>query len=282
LSEQRVLAPQFHFENTAPRTEKDSVGAVHALSFGVRSCGRLMAQGSSQFETTLWSQVLLAGREPNSADGQRALARLCELYWYPVYAFIRGKGISPDDAKDLTQGFFHHILANDFLARADPERGRFRGFLLGAARNFISNEYDRARAQRRGGLAEKVPIDVASAEDWLSAQPSAGNDAALAFDKACAHALAHHALAQLEQEQTRAGKEALFAVLKGFLTEDRSPEDYDQIATKLNKSSGAVKVAVHRLRQRYGEILRKCVRDSVASPDMAEAELEYLFEVPRR
>lgn len=237
-----------------------------------------MAHGSPAFEPTLWSQVLLAGQEPDSQRGRRAVARLCEMYWYPVYASLRWKGFAPPDAEDLAQGFFQHVLSNGFFSRARPEVGRFRNFLLGAVGHYCANERERTAAQRRGGNIEKVSIDSVLAESWLSAEPTAANDATVAFDRAWATALLNHALVLLEAEQAAAGKAPVFAVLKVFLQRAAEPGEYDAIAKRLGLTKGAVAAATHRLNGRFGELVRKLVRDTVVDPEMADKEMHFLFD----
>lgn len=236
-----------------------------------------MAHASPAFEPTLWSQVLLAGQEPDSDRGRRAVARLCEMYWYPVYAALRRKGLSPHDAEDMTQGFFQHVLANGFFGRAKPEVGRFRNFLLGAVGHYFANEREKSLAQRRGGTATRVPIDAGVAEHWLSAEPTPANDAAAAFDRSWATALLDHALVQLEAEQRAAGKGEAFARLKVFLQRSAYPGEYDEIARALGLTKGAVAAAVHRLNGRFGEVVRQLVRDTVVDPEQAEGEMRFLF-----
>jgi RNA polymerase sigma factor (sigma-70 family) len=236
-----------------------------------------MPHGSPQFQTTLWSQVLLAARQPDSSGGQKAIARLCEIYWYPIYVFVRRKGVSPADAQDLTQGFFEHVLSNGFFARADPERGKFRNFMLGAVRNYLGDERDRRTTQRRGGLAEKIPIDASLAENWLSADPTPTNDPTRAFDRSWATALINHSLGALEKEQAALGKADQFKALKEFLQRTAAPGEYDLIAAQLGMKKGAVSVSVHRLSERLGELVRKSVRDTVVNPEMAEDEMNFLF-----
>jgi DNA-directed RNA polymerase specialized sigma24 family protein len=235
-----------------------------------------MAHGSPQFDSTLWSQVLLAAREPDSAGGRQALGRLCSAYWYPVYAYVRRRGASPDDAQDLTQGFFQHILSSGFFARVDPGRGKFRSFLLGAVGNYLGDERDKRMSQRRGGGREEIPIDATVGEQWLSVEPSAANDSTRAFDRSWATAVINNAMTALEREQVDAGKSQAFGGLKEFLQRPAMPGEYDEVAAKLNLSKGAVAATVHRLNERFGELVRKSVRDTISDPEMAEEELRFL------
>lgn len=236
-----------------------------------------MSSGSSEFETTLWSQILLVAREPQSVSGQKAAERLCEIYWYPIYAFVRRNGYSPADAEDLTQGFFAQVLGNGFFARADPERGRFRSFLLHAVGNYLSDQRDRARTQRRGGLSEKVPIDVTSAETWIAAEASPTTDAVRAFDRSWTMTVIDHAMKTLEREQAALGKTRHFEMLKEYLQRQAAPGEYDAVARQLGLSKGAVSVSVHRLSERLGELVRDTVRDTVVKPEMADEEMRFLF-----
>ncbi len=240
-----------------------------------------MANASPQFLTTLWNEVLLAGREPDSAAGREALARLCENYWYPVYAYIRRRGPPPADAQDLTQAFFAHILASGFFARADPAIGRFRNFLLGALRNFLATDHAKKNSQRSGGRHEKIPIDANLAEFWLSAEASPENDPTRAFDRSWANALIAQAVAALEREHTEAGRPAVFAALKEFLQRTAGPGEYDSVSRDLGMTKGAIAAAVHRMNRRFGELVRQAVRETVASPDLADEELKFLFSVLR-
>lgn len=240
-----------------------------------------MANASPQFLTTLWNEVLLAGREPDSSAGREALARLCENYWYPVYAYIRRRGASPEDAQDLAQGFFAHILTSGFFARADPAMGRFRNFLLGALRNFLATDHAKRNSQRSGGRRQKIPIDAELAEHRLAAEASPENDPTRAFDRSWANALIAQAVTALEREHAAAGRQALFAALKEFLQRTAAPGEYDTVSRELAMSRGAVAAAVHRMNRRFGELVRKAVRETVATPDMADEELKFLFSVIR-
>jgi RNA polymerase sigma factor (sigma-70 family) len=236
-----------------------------------------MSKGTPDFQTTLWSQVLLAARSPDSSNGKKAVAQLCEIYWCPVYAFIRRQGASLADAEDLTQGFFEQVLCNGFFTRADPDRGRFRNFLLNAVRNYLGDQHDRQKTQRRGGSAEKISINMELAESWLSADPSPTIDPIRVFDRLWATAVIDHSLRALEKEQASAGKAGHFELLKEFLQRSAAPGEYDAIAGRLGISKGAVSVSVHRLSERLGELVRKNVRDTVVKPEMADEEMKFLF-----
>jgi RNA polymerase sigma-70 factor (ECF subfamily) len=235
-----------------------------------------MGPGTPNFETTLWSQVLLAAREPDSAAGKKALARLCSVYWYPVYAFIRRRGTSPADAQDLTQGFFEHILSKGFLVRADASRGRFRSYLLGAVKNYLGGEREKKATQRRGGGAEELSIDATLAEQWLSVEPSAANDSTKAFDRSWASTVINGAIEKLEREQAVAGRAEVFLNVKEFLQRSAKAGEYDDLALRLDMSRSAVAATVHRLSERFGELVRSSVRETISDPEMAQDELRFL------
>jgi RNA polymerase sigma-70 factor (ECF subfamily) len=243
------------------------------------STGSLPAEGD-QFHTTHWSMVVRAqgvpaGLATGSTHAHAALARLCEVYWYPLYAFVRRQGHRPHDAQDLTQEFFARLLAKGWLADVQQERGRFRSWLLAAMKHFLSNEWDRLKAQKRGGRAEVISIDEAVAEGRYSDEPADTETAERLFDRRWALTLLERVLAQLRQEFVAEGKATHFDALKGTLTGDARA--YAEIARELNTTEGAIKVAVHRLRDRYRALIRAEVMQTVASPEDTEAELRHLL-----
>jgi len=227
------------------------------------------------FVTTHWSVVLAAGRsDPTGA--RDALARLCQTYWYPLYAYVRRLGNSPPDAQDLTQEFFARLLAKNYLAGADESKGRFRSFLLAALKHFLANEWDKARAQKRGGGQIPIPIDP-GAEISCGFEPADNTTAEKIYERRWALTLLAQVLRRLREEHVREGREKLFEQLKPTLTEASRTVRYAEIAVRLGTSEGAVKVAVHRLRQRYREVLRAEIADTVASPAEVEDEIRNLF-----
>jgi RNA polymerase sigma factor (sigma-70 family) len=235
---------------------------------------------ADQFHTTHWSLVVRAqGVSAGLADGSThahaALARLCELYWYPLYAFVRRQGHRPHDAQDLTQEFFARLLAKGWLAEVQQARGRFRSWLLAAMKHFLSNEWDRLKAQKRGGRATIISIDEATAEGRYRDEPTEEETAERLFDRRWALTLLDRVLAQLRTEFAAEGKATMFEALKGTLTGDARP--YAEIAQELGTSEGAIKVAVHRLRDRYRALIRAEVMQTVAGPEEAEAELRHLL-----
>lgn len=231
---------------------------------------------SPLFDTTHWSVVLTAG-QADTARARDALARLCQTYWHPLYAYVRRIGHSPHDAQDLTQEFFARLLAKNFLAGADESRGRFRSFLLASLKHFLANEWHKARAQKRGGGRAPISIDAATAETSIGFEPADITTAEKIFERRWALTLLEQVLRRLREEYVRDGKQKLFEQLKPTLTEASRAVAYAEIARRLDTTEGAVKVAVHRLRQRYREILRAEIAETVASPEAVEDELRNLF-----
>jgi len=228
------------------------------------------------FVTTHWSLVLSAGDQP-SPQAADALEKLCRAYWLPIYAFVRRQGRGPHDAQDLTQEFFARLLGKKSLAVADPARGRFRSFLLASLKHFLANEWDKARAQKRGGGQRLIPMDAADAETKCGLEPADPATAEKIFERRWALALLDQVLRRLREEYVRDGREKLFEQLKPTLTETSRLVRYAEMAARLGTSEGAVKVAVHRLRQRYREVLRAEIANTVAGPDEVEDEIRNLF-----
>jgi len=228
------------------------------------------------FATTRWSVVLLAGRN-NTERARTALAKLCQTYWYPLYAYVRRRNFSPHDAQDLTQGFFEQLLERQSLAKADPARGRFRAFILTAMKNFLAHERERARALKRGGGQEILSLDLAAAERRFSAEPVDAASPDKIFDRHWTLALLGEVLRKLETEHQKQGKGEMFAALKETLAGTRSELPYVELAIRLDWSEGAVKVAVHRLRKRYRDLLKAEISQTVAGPAEAEQEMRHLF-----
>ena len=226
-----------------------------------------------RFATTHWSMVVSAG-QGHAPEAGRSLAVLCENYWFPLYAFVRRAGHSPDDAQDLTQEFFARLLDKHFLAAADREKGKFRTFLLTAMKRFLANEYDRVRARKRGGGRTIVPLEGLEAR--YGREPADAVTPERIFEREWALSLLDQVLRRLQNEMTADGKAALFDALKGHLT-GRQPAGYAATAARLGMSEGAVKVAAHRLRRRYRELLREEIAQTVTSPEEIEEEIRDLF-----
>jgi RNA polymerase sigma factor (sigma-70 family) len=230
------------------------------------------------FATTHWSVVLSAGGH-DSAQSSKALEQLCRVYWYPLYAYARRRGSSVEDAQDLTQEFFARLIGRNWLARADRTRGRFRTFLLVAMERFLANEWDRARARKRGGGLPNLPLPLDTAETRYSAEPVDPRTPEQSFERRWAIALLDEVLRQLEEQQRAEGKDAQFAALKTCLVGNRAALPYKEIAAAAGLSEGAVKVTVHRLRQRYRELLRAEIAHTLTSAEDVDLEMRHLFRV---
>jgi RNA polymerase sigma-70 factor (ECF subfamily) len=225
---------------------------------------------------TRWSVVLAAGQRDSQA-GHDALDQLCRLYWRPIYLFVRRRGHPPEDARDLTQGFFAGLLAKDFLAGLAPSKGRFRTFLLAALKHYLANEWDKGRCQKRGGGQVLIPLEVGAEDGSAGLEPVDHQTAEVNFDRDWALALLGQVLGRLRQEYARDGKGDLFEGLKATLVEGGSGLPYAVIARGLGLSEGAVKVAVHRLRQRFRQLLREEIAHTLSRPEHTEEELRALF-----
>lgn len=241
-----------------------------------RSADSPASRRPAQFATTRWSVVLRAGRKDAAGAGE-ALARLCQTYWYPLYAQVRRRGYNAHDAQDLTQGFFARLIEEGTIARAAPERGRFRSFVLTTLKHYLTDEWEKTQTLKRGGGHQMVSFDADEAEQRFHAEAADTLAPDKAFDRQWAVVLLGEVLAQLEREHREAGKSAQFVVLKQALTGTRSGQPYVELAAKLGVTEGAVKVAVHRLRRRYRELLEAEIAHTVASPEEAAAELNHLF-----
>jgi RNA polymerase sigma-70 factor (ECF subfamily) len=227
------------------------------------------------FVTTHWSVVLAAGRS-DTTRAQAALARLCETYWYPLYAYLRRRGFSPEDSQDLTQEFLARLLAHNWVGDADRTKGRFRTFLLTALNRFLANEWDRAHTQKRGGDRAHVPLDTALAERRYQTEPASAASADQLYDRQWAMTLLDRALTRLSAEQEESGKAAEFAVLGPVLTAERGGIPYPTLARKLGVSETAARMAVHRLRKRFRDVFREEIAQTVA-PEEVEEEIRYLL-----
>ena len=229
-----------------------------------------------RFATTEWSLVLAAG-DGRAPDSRKALASLCETYWYPVYAQIRFRGWDAETAKDLTQGFFAELLEKRSLRRADPQRGRFRSFLKSSIDHFLSHERRRAAALKRGGGRSLISLDFDDAEAQYRLEPTADRAPDRLFERRWARATLNRVLARLEEESDATGEGHRLRRLASFLTGRTPGERYRHVAAELGMSETAVKVAVHRLRRRYGQLLRVEVARTIDDPREVDAEIKYLF-----
>jgi len=219
--------------------------------------------------------VLTAARS-DTTKAHDALARLCQAYWHPLYAYVRRRGHSPEDAQDLTQEFFARLLERHAVATVSPEKGRFRSFLLASLNHFLSDEWDKARAQKRGA-GKVVPLDTQYAETWLNQQPSHNLTPEQAFELRWAITLLEHVYQRLEAEHRQQGKAEWFDVLRTTLAGPGNSAPYADLASRLGMNEDAVKIAVHRLRQRYRALLRETIAQTVTSEAEVEEELRYLL-----
>ena len=235
---------------------------------------------SGVFFTTHWSVVLQAGRE-DSPQTAEALESLCRSYWYPLYAYVRRHGHDAHDAPDLVQGFFARFLERKYLRHADRNRGRFRTFLLSSLQNFLINEWNKANREKRGGSRRILSLDEEMAEARFAAEPAMDQPPDALYDRGWAAVLLDRAIAALRAEFEQSGKQDVFERLKVFVWGEKNALSYAAMAEQLGMTEGAVKVAVHRLRQRYGELLRAEVAQTVTTPVEVDEELRYLVSVIR-
>jgi RNA polymerase sigma factor (sigma-70 family) len=238
------------------------------------SSERVTAATGAQFHQTRWS-IVLAARGSDAAQARDALGKLCAAYWYPLYAFVRRQGHGAHDAEDLTQGFFARLLEKDWLGGVDRERGRFRSWLLAALKHFLANEWDKARARKRGSGHAPLSIDAAVGESRYAHEPTDNATADKLYDRRWALTLLEQVLARLRAEFSAAGKAELFEALKPTLTGEKAP--YAGIAARLGMSEGAVKVAVHRLRDRYRDLIRAEIAETVETDAEVDDELRHLL-----
>jgi RNA polymerase sigma factor (sigma-70 family) len=236
------------------------------------------AEGAASFHTTRWTIVMRAAQS-QAQGGQSALAELCRLYWYPLYIFARRRGHSPDDAQDLTQGFFLHLLEHRALTGVDRLKGKFRSFLLASFQNHLSDAVDRARRLKRGGGKQFVHLDAADAEERYQSEPVEFLTAEKIFDARWAMTVLKEALKKLGHEYATAGKTSTFEALKVFLDPNNSiVPSYESVGNRLELSIGGVKTLIHRLRKRYTALLREEVGRTVSDPAEIDEEVHALCE----
>ena len=234
---------------------------------------------NSRFRTTRWSVVLLSAQS-QVPGSKAALAELCKLYWFPLYAFVRRRGYYPADAQDLAQGFFLHLLEHKSLAEVDPRKGKFRSFLLASFQNYISNQAQRAHSLKRGAEYEFVSLDWETAETRYRLEPADYLTAEIIFDARWAMTLLEHVMTQVERSYAAEGKSSTFEALKMFLRlgDSRPLPTYEEMSQKLNIGVASVKTLVHRLRKRYSTILREEVARTVSDPAEVDAEIHSLCD----
>ena len=232
----------------------------------------------SRFGTTCWSLVLSAG-QAHSPESQDAMESLCRLYWYPIYAYVRRRGYQPQEAEDFTQAFFLRILERNTVGEADPQRGRFRSFLLGALKQFLSNELDRSQSLKRGGGCNFISFDAA--EQRYGTENRDAQTPERLYERRWASTLLDLVLAEMRQQFASDGKEGLFDNLKWCLSGEQPEHSYRLLADELGMSEGAVRVTVHRMRRRYAQLVRDRIAQTVASPEEVEQEIRELFAATR-
>jgi RNA polymerase sigma-70 factor (ECF subfamily) len=254
----------FHGNEAASPAEQ-----AHALM----SVGR---NGAHRFATTHWTAVLTA-RDGEENQAREALGRLCETYWYALYAYLRGRGFSPPDAEDLTQSFLASLMVRTSLARVHPSHGRFRSFLLACLNHFVADQLDKQKRQKRGGDRQIISIDAPGAETRYALEPAGELDPQKIFERRWALTVIEITLQRLERETMAAGKQHWFLHLKPALIGDRLPAGYAEVGQLLGLSEGAVKVAIHRLRQRFRVLFREQIAQTVRHASEIEEEVRFLF-----
>ena len=241
------------------------------------SAEQLRTLSTEWFRTTHWSVVLTA-RDAKGTQAQTALEELCRGYWRPIYTYLRRVGSTTHDAQDLTQGFFTRFLTHGFLQRLEHREGRFRSFLLTFLKRFLSDERDKAGAAKRGGGCQIISWDEYSLEERHLASYERLN-AGEAFDRRWAMTLLSRAKDRLRTEYDSAGKSHLHDVLQAFLSGEEATRSYAAVAAKLDTPENSVKSAIHRLRRRYGELLREEVAQTVEAPPLIDEEIRYLLSI---
>lgn len=234
--------------------------------------------GPREFHTTRWSLVLAAQRRTDTTEARDALASLCRDYWYPLYAFVRRRGFAAHDAQDLTQGFFADLLGRH-ATLADPAKGKFRSYLLGALKHYLANDFHRQQAEKRGGGQRPVSWDALEAESRYALEPAETADADLVYDRRWALEILARAMETLRAEYTGKGDAAAFDALKGCLSGVEI--DRATLAESLETTEGALKVAIHRLRQRFRDALRAEIAQTVRTPGEVEEEMRHLARMLR-
>jgi DNA-directed RNA polymerase specialized sigma24 family protein len=237
-----------------------------------------LQEGGATFASTHWS-IVAQSALTDVPEAGHALAQLCEMYWPPIYSFIRRRGYAPPDAQDLTQSFFAYFLRTKAYARTDQLQGKFRCFLLASVKHFLANDWDRAQAIRRGGDYQFVSLDQKTAEALHNPAGAFDSTAERLFDSRWAKTLAGRALNALRDELHAEGKLELFEQLKTFLAGDSVIPSYDEVSARIGLPRATVKTHVHRLRQRYREIVRGEIARTVSSPHEVDDELHYLYNI---
>src|SRR5215467_8085725 len=268
--------PAFEPASRQVHADKDIRAApLTEVSGVVASLGKTEYGGAGQFTTTHWSVVLSASRQ-NSDTAVAALEKLCRSYWYPLYVFVRRRGYEAHEAQDLTQGFFARLFEKNYLADLDRTKGKFRSFLLAALEHYLANEWRRAQAQKRGGNVTFISLDDPTPEQQYLQISAPNLLPEKLFEKQWATTLLEQVLTRLRGEFVASGKAAFFEELKIFLTGEKRAVSYAELATKFAMTEAALKMAVSRMRHRYGELLREEIANTVSSPSEVEEEMRAL------
>lgn len=230
----------------------------------------------TSFQTTHWSVILAAGQDGDTKTAT-ALERLCQTYWFPIYAYLRRQNHDSHEAQDLTQAFFAHLLERDRLRSVHPDKGKFRSFLIAALKNFLVNEHDKRQCLKRGGQFTFIPLDVENGETRYHLEPFHELTPDKAFERTWALATLDAVLRRLRDEYTADGKAELFGTLQPYLSGDKGATPYSEVANQLGLTESAVKMAVLRLRRRFGESLRQEIAQTVAEPSEIDEEIRCLF-----
>jgi RNA polymerase sigma-70 factor (ECF subfamily) len=253
--------------------------SLRSLQMMLGETGSTTSRGlQAAFYTTHWS-VVLAVADCDGPRAQEALAKLCQTYWYPLYAYVRRRGYSAPDAQDLTQEFFAKLLERSSLARATPELGKFRSYLLTAMKNFLASEWKQSRAQKRGGGSPMLSLDWAVAEQRFDLEPATHASPDKLFEQQWAVTILARALKRLEQRYQSDGKSHLFDDLKHTLSGARESQPYAELALRMGLSEASVKVIVHRMRRHYRELIRDEIANTLNDPREVDSEMRYLFSV---
>jgi len=240
--------------------------------------GEVPRARAAQFANTRWSLILVS-RQHDKPGSREALEKLCALYWYPLYAFVRRKGYDHHQAEDLTQAFFERLLEKHFLAEVKPEAGRFRSFLLAALNHFLANEWDKTQAEKRGGGKTLVSFDSEPLETRYRLEPVDHTTPETLYERRWAMTILDQALAQLQREYTADGNGGLFEALKNCLSGGNAPVSRAEIAGQLHINVNSLDTAIHRLRQRYRVALRKQIAPTVNSTEEIDEEVRYLRQI---
>ncbi len=235
-----------------------------------------VAAGAGHFDTTHWSLVLAAGQR-GTGESAAALERLCQSYWLPLYAYVRRRVSDVHDAQELTQAFFERLLEKNYLADADPQRGRFRAFLLTAFKHFLSKEWEKAKAQKRGGGRSPISLDFSTGDSQITLQPAGGLTAEQMYERQWVITLLSHVMQRLERELEKVGKRWQFERLKDFIVSTKADTTYADVASELGMTESAARMATSRLRRRYRQLLREEIAQTVSSPEDIDDEINNLF-----